>query len=372
MRCLPSSSTTQGPLGGNISWCTRCAASARQHYCFLQPLRQWHINNEYKLNPLLPWHRTSEQPNRKDVFCRGRIKLRYSKVPEGSSEILRVQYCVLKEACKTGRFVWGEDFCWLQVNVCGIKWRITSLVTWRESFQQTLYLNNSFNAFFRSTFLQGLDRFLFHQPCGCAPKKKKKKKKRDRLITVIHMKWIVYLQLNPAVLAPCGFPPVSIPICWLNFCLDVRAAIHQQVFHWTFISIWPQAHRDARRENENRDRMRRWRMRRLLHLALNNLPVTPTVSITTSGNCAVFYLVTVVMLWLKRVIRLFEIHYGRLHDSRAVPPALWGCKQLYANMLAIRMPTCCFVHVGLVSWCPKAMNGCGGTVSNSVDHKPTE
>lgn len=109
--------TLAGASGGNISWCTQCAASAWQHYSFLQPLRQWHNNNEYKLNPLLPWHRTSEQPNRKDVFCRGRIKLRYSTGPGGSSETLRVQYCVLKEACKTETFVWGEDFCWLQVSV---------------------------------------------------------------------------------------------------------------------------------------------------------------------------------------------------------------------------------------------------------------
>ena len=93
--------------------------------------------------------------------------------------------------------------------VCDIKRRIARLVTWRESFQQTLL-----NAFFRSTFPK-LESFPFSSASWL--QSPRQKKKRDSLITVIHMKWIVYLQLNPAVLAPCGFPPVSIPICWLNF-----------------------------------------------------------------------------------------------------------------------------------------------------------
>lgn len=132
-------------------------------------------------------------------------------------------------------------------------------------------MNNSFDVFTWS----GVSEFSFSISHVAAMLNK-----NDNLKTVIHMKWDIYLQLNPAHFAPCGFPAVSIPICWLHWYEHGNSSPN---FHWTFISIWPQAH-SKQREKMKRSRRRQWRSRPLLHLAVNNSPVTLTVSVATLGN----------------------------------------------------------------------------------------
>ncbi len=58
-------------------------------------------------------------------------------------------------------------------------------------------------------------------------------------------------------------------------------------FHWTFISIWPQAHSKQRQKMKPRRSRRQWRSRQLLHLALNNLAVTLTTCHCTE-RCILF------------------------------------------------------------------------------------
>lgn len=121
-------------------------------------------------------------------------------------------------------------------------------------------------------------------------------KKNDYLKTVLHMKWVIYLQLNPAHFAPCGFPAVSIPICCRYFCIDMNMAIH----HQAFISIWPQAH-SKQREKMKLRRRRQWWSCPLLHLAVNNSPVTShCVRHHTEKRSAIFYLLMLIMLWFKQ------------------------------------------------------------------------
>ncbi len=173
------------------------------------------------------------------------------------------------------------------------------------------HLNKSFNVFF---WRKSWNFLLFNNVrLQC---------KNDNLITVIHMKWIVYLQLNPALVAPCGSPPVSVPICCFNFCTDVNTANSSASFHWTFISIWPQAHSTHGEKMKPRQR-RQKRSRQLLHLALNNLSVTLTVSITTLRTSALYSI-----CWCDYALTERETFYCLrffVVGNKTRPAALWGC-----------------------------------------------
>lgn len=105
-------------------------------------------------------------------------------------------------------FVRG-DFCWLKVRVIGNARGLRLVIS------VNYHLNNSFDVFFWGTFSVSSTVWL--------------QGKNDNLVTVICMKWIVYLQLNPALV--CS--PVASPQSQFQYAGSTSALMwtfHLQVF----------------------------------------------------------------------------------------------------------------------------------------------
>lgn len=202
------------------------------------------------------------------------MKLCCNEVPQGSYQITETSVlCFKLGLCK------GKTFallCFALLMIWNARWLHLWLPRWVISLISIIILMYSLGV-----YLIDSECFLSSSVwLQC---------KNGNLKAVIRMKWIVYLQLNPALFTPLWFPSMQ---SQLQYAGSTSALIWtQQFIKQVFIELsFPFDHRPtASREGKlicgGGDS---GEGRQLLHLALNNLDVTRAVSITSLRNCIVF------------------------------------------------------------------------------------